>query len=335
MLKVHDPARVVPFAYSAAAANDWVTQAVRSACQWRDVFALDDEALAAQIRADGIDVLVDLSGHTAGSRLTVFAHRPAPIQVSWLGYFATTGLPVIDAVLMDAWHVPPGAEDQFTEPVVRLPAGRLCYTPVPFAPEGTVAPPSARNGFITFGSFNNTAKLNPQVLNLWAQLLAAVPRSRLILKWRTFQDEAFRQEVTQSFEKRGIAGARIELRGASFHAAMLNEYADIDIALDTFPFTGGLTSCEALWMGVPVITWPQGRAVSRQTFAFLSAIGLPELAAANAGDYVSKAAALGADAPRLLELRGRLRARMNASSLCDVPGFTRTLEDAFWALTRR
>lgn len=335
VLAAHDPTRVAPFAYSAGHVNDWVTQAIKNACTWRDVSQLDDAPLAARVREDGIDVLVDLSGHTAGSRLTAFAYRPAPFQISWLGYFATTGLPFMDAVMLDAWHAPPGMEAQFTEPILRLQRGRLCYVPVPFAPDVALSPPSLKNGFITFGSFNNTAKLNGGVLDLWARILSAVPESRLLLKWRTFQDEPLCQGVRSEFEKRGVSPERVVLRGAAFHADMLREYADIDIALDPFPFTGGLTSCEALWMGVPVITWPQTRAVSRQTFAFVSAIGLQDLAAENGTDYLRKAVALAGDTPRLASLRKGLRERMRTSMLCDVAAFTRSLEESLHDLVRR
>lgn len=335
VLAAHDAARVIAFAYSAGQTDDWVTAAIRRACTWRDVRSLDDAALAAQIREDEIDVLVDLSGHTGGSRLTVFAHRPAPVQLSWLGYFATTGLSAMDGVILDEWHAPPGTEAQFAEPVVRMPGGRFCYTPVPFAPEEERTPPSVRRGYVTFGCFNNTAKMNAGVIAVWARVLHAVPRSRLILKWRTFHDAPFCESIRSMFASRGIAADRIELRGASFHADLLKEYADIDIALDPFPFTGGMTSCEALWMGVPVVTWPQGRVVSRQTYAFLSAIGLQELAAENADDYVRIAAALAMDAVRLGELRSTLRARMRASSLCDASAFTRRLEDVFIEVSKR
>ena len=335
VLKAHDPTRVQVFAYSAGQVKDWVTDEIRAACTLRDVSALDDAALAAQIGADGIDVLVDLSGHTAGSRLTAFAYRPAPVLVSWLGYFATTGLPTMDAVLLDAWHAPEGTEAQFVEPILRLPSGRFCYQPVPWAPAAVAAPAFERNGFITFGCFNNTAKFNAGVCHAWAQVLQAVPDARLILKWRTFNDDAFRRQVTDAFVARGIAADRIELRGPSFHADLLKEYADIDIALDPFPFTGGLTSCEALWMGVPVVTWPQSRVVSRQTHAFLRQIGLPELSAQDADDYVQIAVELANDRARLAQLRATLRERMRASALMDVVGFTRQLEDALINLYRR
>ena len=325
--KAHDAARVQVFAYSAAAVKDWVTEEIRAACTFRDVSTLDDAALAQQIRTDRIDVLVDLSGHTGGSRLMAFAHRPAPVLVSWLGYFATTGLEYMDAVLLDAWHAPPGTEAQFVEPILRLPTGRFCYQPVPWMPAAVALPPLGHNGHITFGCFNNTAKLNAGVWDVWARILHAVPDARLVLKWRTFNDDAFRHKATQALVARGIACERIELRGPSFHADVLKEYADIDIALDPFPFTGGLTSCEALYMGVPVVTWPQTRVVSRQTYAFLSAIGLPELAAKNADDYVRIAVELAGQHERLGALRASLRDRMRASPLMDVAGFTRQLED--------
>lgn len=335
VLKAHDGSRVQVFAYSASQVKDWVTDEIRTACTLRDVGALDDAALAAQIRADGIDVLVDLSGHTGGSRLTVFAHRPAPVLVSWLGYFATTGLQYLDAVLLDEWHAPPGTEAQFVEPLLRLPSGRFCYQPVPWAPAQVAAPAFARNGCITFGCFNNTAKFNAGVFDLWARVLHALPDARLVLKWRTFNDEPFRQQVTDAFVARGIAAERIALRGPSFHADLLQEYADIDIALDPFPFTGGLTSCEALWMGVPVVTWPQSRVVSRQTHALLHQIGLPELSASDADGYVRIAVELANDRERLAHLRATLRERMRASPLMDVAGFTRQLEDTLIDLYRR
>ncbi len=332
VIKAHDIAKVVAFAYSAGQLNDWVTDEIRQYSQFRNVVTLDDEHLAALIRQDNIDVLIDLSGHTAGSRLTVFAHRPAPLMVSWLGYFATTGLAYLDAVLLDEWHAPDGMECQFVEPIVRLSSGRFCYQPVPWAPAEIAPLPAIQNGYITFGSFNNTAKYNPEVFWLWTRILIAVSGSRLCLKWRTLVDADLCQSIVASFVQQGIAAERIECRGASFHADVLKEYADIDIALDPFPFTGGLTSCEALWMGVPVVTWPQSRVVSRQTYALLGAIGLVELAAQNAENYVAIAVQLAADRERLVMLRNSLRTRMQASTLMDVTGFCRNFEQILRAL---
>jgi SAM-dependent methyltransferase len=256
-------------------------------------------------------------------------------MVSWLGYFASTGLGYMDGVLLDEWHAPEGTEKNFVEPVFRMPAGRLCYQPVPWAPDEVALPPSIRNGYVTFGCFNNTSKLNDRVFDLWSKILLSVPDSRLILKWRTLNDDVFRQKILDAFAGRGIGPDRIELRGPSFHADLLKEYSDIDIALDPFPFTGGLTSCEALWMGVPVVTWPQTRVVSRQTFAFLSAIGLPELAAQSADDYVRIAVDLALDAKRLMDMRLAMRERMLASSLMDVSNFTLQLEDTLINLYNR
>ncbi len=318
--------RVTAFAYSGGQVRDWVTEEIRASCQFREISLLDDAAVAALIRNDHIDVLVDLSGHTAGSRLTVFAHRPAPVQVSWLGYFASTGLREIDAVLLDQWHAPPDMDQQFVEPIIRLPGGRFCYQPVPWAPAEVAPPPCVSKGYITFGSYNNTAKLNAQVLAVWSRLLAALPESRLVLKWRTFNDANFCRHILDTFAQHQISADRIELRGPSFHADLLNEYADIDIALDPFPFTGGLTSCEALWMGVPVITWPQSRVVSRQTHAILHQIGLPDLVAQDAEEYLRIAVDLANDRDRLTELRSTLREYMRISPLMDAAGFTQHLE---------
>jgi protein O-GlcNAc transferase len=303
ILSAHNATQLAVHTYSAGKVSDWVTDAIRRCTRFRDVADIPDTELVRLIRQDEIDVLIDLSGHTAGSRLTVFAHRPAPVQVSWLGYFATTGLSCMDAVLLDEWHAPIAAEACFVEPVIRLPGGRFCYQPVPWASGEVSVLPGGKTGQITFGSFNNTAKYNDGVFDIWARILAAVPHSRLVLKWRTLVDEQLCGELRQAFVQRGIDPLRLELRPASFHVDVLREYADIDIALDPFPFTGGITSCEALWMGVPVVTWPQSRVVSRQTFAFLSVIGLPELVAEDGDDYVRKAVNLASDHERLATMR--------------------------------
>ena len=326
------------YAYSASPIDDWVSKQIKTDCQWRSIVGKDDRWVAETIREDQIDILVDLSGHTAGSRLTVFAHRPAPVMVSWLGYFATTGLPYIDAILLDPWHSPLcaldalGAEQRFVEPVRPLPKGRFYFCPVPWAPKTVSGAPCLRNGYITFGCFNNTAKFNPLVWDLWARVLKSVPDARLILKWRTFNDVALRDTVRAEFTSRGVQADRIELRGPGFHVDVLKEYADIDIALDPFPFTGGMTSCEALWMGVPVITWPQSTMVSRQTFALLSAIGMTELVANNADQYVQIASDLANDVVQLERLRHDLRPQMQAADLMNLSRFVDQLEQALLAV---
>jgi predicted O-linked N-acetylglucosamine transferase (SPINDLY family) len=324
----HDPSGFSVYFYSNLEVADGLTARFRAHGQWRTVANLPDDALYDLIRADEIDILVDLSGHTQGNRLPVFARRAAPVQISWLGYFATTGLPAMDFVIMDPVHAPAGAEKLFRERLIRLPHNRFCYTPLDFCP-AVGSPPFLHNGHITFGSFNNTAKIGPQVLDVWARVLAAVPDSRLILKWRSFADPAFATDVRAVFARHGIADQRIELRGRSSHEQLLNEYAEIDIALDPFPFSGGYTSCEALWMGVPIITLPGERPVSRQTLSFLANIGLPGLAVADEDAYVALAANLARSKNTLIELRNSLRDRLRQSPLCDATGFIRQLEHAY------
>jgi protein O-GlcNAc transferase len=342
VITMHDTRLVVPFLYANGGRRDALSAQLRGAIEakggrWHEVAGLDDAQLFRQIREDGIDILIDLTGHTASSRIAMFALRPAPVQISWLGYYATTGSPAVDFVILDPWHAPPGAERQFTEAILRLPHNRFCYTPVDGTPEPG-SPPESSRGYVTFGSFNNTAKLNQRVLETWARILAAVPDSRLVLKWRTFSDPEYAASVRGFFVSRGIAAERIDLRGASPHPVMLAEYADLDIALDPFPFSGGHTSCEALWMGVPIVTLPQERVVSRQTLSFLAAIGLQHMAADSVDDYVARAVALARDASRRARLRRTLRDALRRSPLCDTHGFARDvdalLQDAWHRITQ-
>jgi predicted O-linked N-acetylglucosamine transferase (SPINDLY family) len=335
ILEAHAPECVESFVYSNGPVADATTDRLRRAAgAWRDVSAMTDEAVASLVRSDAIDVLVDLSGHSARNRLAVFGARAAPVQVSYLGYVATTGLASIDYVLTDADTAPPGSEGLFSEAVVRLPSGKFCYVPPAYASE-PAPPPSARTGAVTFGSFNNVLKLGPEVIDLWSQVLAAAPGSRLVLKWPALAEPCVRDRIARAFEACGVEAGRLDLRGVSPHAAMLGEYGDIDVALDPFPHCGGLTTCEALWMGVPVVSLPQERPASRQSLAILNLIGLGELCARSTADYVEIAARLATDAPRRAALRSDLRRRMAASPLCDGAGFTRELEAAFRQMWRR
>lgn len=324
----HDLSRFEIFFYSNITVADHLTRGLRRFGTWRDIAGKPDDVVHATIRNDGIDILVDLSGHTQGNRLPLFARRAAPVQISWLGYFATTGVRDMDYVIMDPVHAPEGSEALFTERVMRLPHNRFCYTPVEFAPDVS-PPPFLRNGYITFGSFNNSAKINEYVVAAWARILNEVPGSRLILKWRSYADPDHTTRVRASFAAHGVAEDRIELRPQSSHDELLAAYADIDIALDPFPFSGGYTSLEALWMGVPLVTLPLSRPVSRQTLSFLANISLAGLAARDPDHYVELARRLAASTGLLQELRGLLRERMRASPLCDAAGFTRHLEHAY------
>jgi protein O-GlcNAc transferase len=335
VLDAHDPSVIDVFCYSNHHEVDDVTRRLQAAtAHWRDIRGISDTDAAMMILQDEIDILVDLSGHTARNRLPLFAIRPAPVQVSWLGYFGTTGLPSMDYLLMDEAVLPRGEERWYTETIVRLPYGRFCYSPPEYAPE-PVDPPSLDRDYVTFGSFNNIKKIGPEVIRLWAEVMRATPGSRLVLKWSSLEKENLRRRFTDAFAAAGVEAERLELRGFSPHPEMLAQYGEIDIALDSFPFGGGLTSCEALWMGVPVVTLPGDRPASRQTLGFLNLLGLDDLAAESPNDYVARATALAANPDRLTEIRRALRPRMTVSPLCDGAQFTPTLEAAYLEMWKR
>jgi protein O-GlcNAc transferase len=329
VLPNHDSGAVEIYCYSNSRVIDGMTAKLRGAAHhWQSQVGLQDEAAAAQIIADGIDILVDLSGHTEGNRLLMFACRAAPVQVTWLGFWGTTGVPTMDYILSDENTIPPGQEGHYSERVRRLSGGRFCYGAPDYAPE-PVAPPSLAEGAVTFGSFNNLTKVSREVIRLWARVLHAVPDSRLLLKWKSLTNESVRQQLTNDFSKEGVGLERLILRGSSLHEAMLREYGEIDIALDPFPFSGGLTSCEALWMGVPLVTLPGPEAASRQTLGFLRAIERTEWVASSPEDYIRIASDLAADKDLLSELRAGQRQRIASSPLCDGKTFARQLEAAY------
>lgn len=296
---------------------------------WHEVASLDDVALARRIRQLGIDVLVDLSGHTEQGRLGVLALRAAPVQLSWLGWFASTGLAAVDAVVVGDRLAGEGAEAHFTEPLERLPGLHFVYRPPTYLPPCATELPSQRHGVVSFGSFNNPAKLGDAVVALWSRLLLRLPGSKLVLKWSSFADPAFAEHTRRRFAPHGISADRLELRPASPHATMLAEYADIDIALDPSPFSGLQTTLEALCMGVPVLTLPWQRPVSRQTGAIVQILGLPELTAETPRDLVERAVALAADTERRAAWRSSLRDRLLASPLADAAGLARRLEAVY------
>ena len=332
VLPCHDRNAIEVTCYNNGVHAGPVADALRAASdRWRSLVGLPDEAAAAMIAADGIDILVDLSGHTAGNRLTLFARRAAPLQASWLGYWGTTGLSEMDVILSDATTILPGEENGYSERVVRLPGSRFCFAPIDDAPL-PATPPCTRGHPPTFGSFNNLAKLGPEVVRLWAALLRAAPGSRLLLKWKSLTDDGMRRHVQAQFAALGVDGERLLLRGESAHRATLDEYRDVDVALDPFPFSGGLTSCDALWMGVPVVTLPGRAPQSRQTAGFLHAIGITGWTARTPEHYVSTALSLLSDPQELGRLRQSLRGRLAASSLCDGRSFARGLEAAYRAM---
>jgi len=309
--------------YSNGTVKDAVSAELARHAEWRDIAAEPDEAACARLRSAGHDVVIDLAGHTGRNRLALFAARTAPLQISWLGYFGTTGMANMDCVLMDPWHAPPGCETQFTERVLRMPNNRFCFQPIAEAPAIAAQSPSVRRGYVTFGSFNSLAKLNDEVIEAWARILAAVPDSRLVLKWRTLVDAACRRAIAARFSNAGVAADRLELRGPSSHAAVLAEYADIDIALDPFPFTGGQTSFDATWMGVPIVTLAGTRPVSRQTLSIYGNIGLEALATRSLDAYVERAREWAKDESFRTSYRATIRERLGASPLMDASRFAR------------
>jgi predicted O-linked N-acetylglucosamine transferase (SPINDLY family) len=335
ILRCHDAQEVEVFGYADVARPDGTTARFATQVQaWRNVHALDDAALAARIAEDEIDVLVELAGHTEHSRLGVMARRPAPVQVTYLGYPCTTGLAAIDYRIVDALTDPPGSEALSTETLVRPAPGFLVYAPPWDAPE--VAPlPAARAGFVTFGSFNATSKLNEDVLATWAALLARVPDSRLVLKGLPFADDAVCARFRNSFATRGIAPERVWLRPfAQGREAHLATYGEIDVALDTFPYNGTTTTCEALWMGVPVVTLGGAAHAGRVGVSLLTQVGRTAWIADTRDAYVAIAAALAADRSALAAERATLRETVRASGLTDGPGFTRALERFYRAAWR-
>ncbi|MBI5558348.1 MAG: tetratricopeptide repeat protein [Deltaproteobacteria bacterium] len=302
---------------------------------WLPCAGMSDEGLAQRIRADRIDILVDLAGHTNGNRLLVFARKPAPVQVTWLGYPDTTGLAAMDYRLTDNQADPAGNTEQWhSETLFRLPNCFLCYAPQTDCPE--VAPPPVREtGMITFASFNNLTKVSEATIRVWATILRELPSSRLLLKSTQSSCESVRNRLWLLFAGLGVAQERIHFAAftKSFTAHM-GLYGSVDIGLDTFPYNGTTTTCEALWMGVPVIILAGARHVARVGVSLLSTIGLDECIAANEKEYVRRAVALAADHTRLTALRQTMRARVSASPLCDGPGFTRDLEGAYRAMWR-
>ncbi len=335
VLAAHDRSKFEIYAYSNHTKEDRATFHLRQfADNWRSIVQLDDAGAEDLIRRDAINILVDLSGHTGRNRLPLFARRPAPVQASWLGYFATTGVPAMDYIILDAISAPPGSDIYYSEQVIRLPYGRFCYLTPPFHIE-VAEPPCIERGYVTFGSFNNVAKISSGALRLWAKILLAVPNSRLLLKWKSFDEASTVQRFLDAFADEGVSADRIETRGETPFEKMLAEYGDIDIALDPFPFGGGTTSCEALWMGVPIVTLPGERLASRQTLGFLHGMGFAQLAAETPEDYAALAISLANNPRELRELRHSLRPAMEKSPFCDGARFTATLEAAYRQMWRR
>jgi protein O-GlcNAc transferase len=333
VLAEHDPAIVEAFCYANNPQSDDLTESLRSCTpHWRSIHGLPDGEVAAMIGSDQLDVLVDLSGHTAGNRLPLLTRKLAPVQATWAGYSDTTGLTTIDYFIGDRFVSPDSASEQqfFTERIVRLPDYFLCYRPRPNCP--AVAPaPLLANGYVTFGCFNSLAKVNEEVVSTWAKILHGVPKSHLCLKTGVLSDSGVKQRYIGEFEKHGIEPERLQLlAGSSEWSEYASAYHQVDLALDPFPFNGGTTSLDGLWMGVPLVTLAGDRCVGRMGNGILACLHLEdELVAYTPTDYIRKSVDLARDPARLTQLRTTLRARMAVSALCDTSKFTRGLEGLY------
>jgi protein O-GlcNAc transferase len=319
-------------AYPTQGREDDLTRRLRDAChQWHPLCGLDDQDAASLIRQDGIHILIDLAGHTAFNRLPMFAYKPAPIQVSWLGYFATTGVAQIDYLLADPLSVPEQNQTHFSEAIRYLPDTRLCFSE-PGSALDVGELPALKNGRLTFGNFQNLAKASDRVLGVWARIMAALPDSRLRWQCKQFSDPALVVGTMARLERNGIARHRVTLHGPTPRETYLAAHHEIDLILDTFPYTGGTTTCEALWMGVPTITLAGDSMHSRQGASLMNAAGLPDWIASNEDDYVRMALSLNNDIDHLAALRTRLRLQVKQSPLFDAKRFANQLETALWAM---
>lgn len=335
VLRHHDRNRFEVCCYSDLPIPDETTHRIKGVVDvWREIHTLPNGEAARLIREDRIDILIDLAGHTGNNRLGIFAAKPAPVQMTWMGYPNTTGLDTIDYRITDGVADPPGEEVYYSEKLLRLDGCFLCYQPDPGAPD--VAPlPALAKGHVTFGSFNNFSKINPGVLQLWSEVLKQVPGSRLLLKCPVLTDAAVRERVSDALQSLGIGAERVDLLGHTRtrqeHLAL---YARVDIALDTFPYNGTTTTCEALWMGVPVLSLEGKHHAGRVGVSLLGAAGLADWVASTRESFVDAAKSRAADVAGLGHLRSVLRNRIAGSSLCDATGFVRRLETAMcgvWA----
>jgi protein O-GlcNAc transferase len=328
VLEKHDRSRFEAHCYASVPRPDAITESVRSlAHRWHDVARASHSEIANAIHGDGIDILIDLLGHCADSHLPVFAQQPAPVQATWLGYLNTTGLTRIQYRISDAYSDPPGEADRLhTETLVRLPHSQWCYRPV-MALEHAAQSPVTRNGFVTFGSFNHALKLSPTVRALWASLLAQLPGSRLIVLG--VPAGPARDRLLGEFKDAGISATRLTIVAPLPLEEYFRWFDAVDLALDSTPYSGGTTTCDTLWMGVPVVTLAGSRPASRSAASILSTLGLTEWIARTPQDYVGLALRFARDPATLAALRRTLREKMRASPLMDESSFVRHMEAAY------
>ena len=325
----HDKNNFEIYCYANQMHSDKITQKIaKAADKWFVISEMPDEHVIKLIENDKIDILIDMGGFSANNRLSVFARKPAPVQMTWIGYFDTTGMKAMDYIVSDKFLIPEGQEKYYVEKPLRLPNCYVTMRPPQF--DITVGElPAKTNGYITFASFNNSRKLNKAVVELWAEILNKVPNSKLLLKSKAFVDENLRGKFLEFFVSRDIAKERLTFSGHTFIEQMFAEYDNVDIALDTFPFTGNTTSSHALWMGVPVITLAGDNYVARMSSTILNAVGHPEFVAKDKKQYVEKAVSLANNVELLAKIRKSLRQDFETSKLSDAKTFTKELEAEF------
>jgi len=323
-----DPAKIELFAYAAQLKEDRLTQRIKPFfSEWQVIYGLSDKAVAQKIYESGIDILIDLSGHTSGNRLSLFAWKSAPVQVSWLGYFASTGVPGIDYLLTDEVSVPEAKNQWCSEQVWLLPETRLCFTP----PDTTLIPsilPAIDNQYITFACFQNLSKINEAVINAWGLIFKALPTAKLVLRNKQMSCLEERTALQKRLSVVGISTEQVKIEGLIAREDYLAAYSSVDIMLDTFPYPGGTTTCEALWMGVPTLTLLGNTLLARQGASLLTCVGLQDWVANDKNAYVAQAIHFATDIRELALLREGLRNKVIGTALFDASKFSKQFENA-------
>jgi len=337
MLANIDPRQIDFVAYPTSHNEDELTDRIRSRfVAWKPLLGMKDEFAAQLIHNDGVHILLDLSGFTRHNRLSVFAWKPAPVQATWLGYWASTGIAEIDYIIADYVSVPESNQKHFTEKVWYLPETRFCFSPPVVGGElTTTSLPALQNGYITFGSFQNVLKINDEVLAVWGRIFKSLPQAKLRLQNIDFNSMEIRTQMQKRLAKNGIAPERVKLEKHVPREEYLAAHAHIDLILDTFPFSGGTTTCESLWMGVPTLSLVGETLIGRQGASIITCSGLSEWIAQNDEEYIAKAIAFASNIGKLAQLRAGLRQQVLASPLFDGPQFARNFEVAMWGMWNR